>query len=84
MSSLMMAAPKKGRPSKGRPAILERMATQESDALERKARQDAKDKEFAELLRAIEGESAKAAAVVAEAKAGAFLVPPHFQGAIKR
>ena len=43
-----MTAPKKGRP-KGR-AILERMATQEADALERKARQDAKDKEFAELL----------------------------------
>ena len=78
MSSLMMAAPpKKGRPSKGRPkAILERMATQEADALERKARQDAKDKEFAELLRAIEGESAKASAVVAEAKAGAFSCAP--------
>ena len=64
------AAAQKG-PRRPRPkgkAILERLASQEAEAMERKARQEAKDREFAELLRAIEGESVKAAAVVAEAK----------------
>jgi len=60
-----MESIKKGRPK----AILERMAAQEAEAMEHKLRQDAKDREFAELLRSIEGESTKAAAVVAEAKA---------------
>jgi len=60
-----METSKKSRPK----AILERMAAQEAEALEHKLRQDAKDREFAEFLRSIEGESTKAAAVVAEAKA---------------
>ena len=40
---------KKGRPRSR--AILDRMAAQEAEALEHKLRQDAKDREFAELLK---------------------------------
>ena len=60
-----------GMASKRRPrsnAVLERLAAQEAEVLAHRSVQDAKDKEFAEFLKSIELESAKAAHSIENAK----------------